>query len=859
VRLLGEVLGRVLVEQSGENLLADEEHIRELSRRARSAGSPSARSRLASAVAALPLERQAEVLRAFALYFQLANLAEQHHRLRRRRQYEHEQRTPRESLADAFARLDRAGVSGRQLTAAARRLSLELVLTAHPTESTRRTVLAAQVRFDRLLDALDDPALPRSTREGVEAALAEEVTALWQTDEVRSQRPRVVDEIRHGLWFFEQSLLDAAPALVRDLRRLLPKAQAPLRFGSWIGGDQDGNPAAGPGTIEDALRRARELALTRYRTEVRELAASLGVASTLVSVSPELVESLARDERALPAYAARIGRTNEDEPYRRKLSFVWHRLGESLGRRPGGYVSPFELADDLDVVDRSLRANRGARLADGRLASLRHRVELFGFHLAKLDVRLHAEELRHPKARTRRTFAAVSRARERYGEEALDTLVISGTRSATDVLAGLDLADEAGVRLSLVPLFETIDDLRAAPAIVEELLAEPRFGRLVESRGRSLEVMVGYSDSGKDGGYLTAQWEIFRAQEALSALAARHGVELTVFHGRGGSTGRGGGPTHAAILAQPPGHPAGRLKLTEQGETISFKYGLPGLAYRNLEAALAATLISAFPKVTKATAPAGAHEALAELSAQAHAVYRALVWEEPAFPDFFRSFTPVDELALLALGSRPARRLEAPTAKPSAPGPAGAPSARRPGGEDALRSLRAIPWVFAWTQNRCLLPAWYGCGTALASFAAAPGGLRVLRRLYRSFPFFRSLVENLEMTLAKSSLEIARGYLVLVPAEVDPERLFAAIAAEHERAVGVVLEIVAARTLLDRHPVVQRSIELRNPYVDPMNAIQVELLRRYRDPVAGEAERDQVRRPLLRSIAGIAAALRNTG
>ena len=838
IRLLGEILGRVLVEQGGASLLADEERIRELSRRARASGRSGPRSRLAAAVAELPLERQTEVLRAFSLYFQLANLAEQHHRLRRRRQYEHEQRVPRESLAEAFAKLERAGVGKRQLAAVARRISLELVLTAHPTEATRRTALAAHVRLDRLLDELDDPALPGSAREQVEDSLAEEVTALWQTDEVRPERPRVVDEIRHGLWFFEQSLLDAATTLVGVFRKRLPASAVPMRFGSWIGGDQDGNPAAGPATIEAALGRARELVLTRYRAEVRELAASLGVSSALAGVSDELLDSLARDERELATYAARIGSRNATEPYRRKLSFVWHRLGETLVRRPGGYAGPLELAADLDVLDRSLRANRGGRLADGRLASLRRRIELFGFHLAKLDVRLHASELRRPTARTRRTFAATARARERHGEEALDTLVISGTRSAADVVAALELADEAGVQLSPVPLFETVDDLRGAPGIVAELLAEPRFARLVEARGRRLEVMVGYSDSGKDGGYLTAQWEIFRAQESLSALAARQRVELTIFHGRGGSAGRGGGPTHAAILAQPPGHPAGKLKLTEQGETVSFKYGLPGLAYRNLESALAATLLSAFPSVTKAAAPVGAHELLGEVSEQANAAYRALVWDEPAFPEFFRWFTPVDELALLALGSRPSRR---------------------PGGENFLRSLRAIPWVFAWTQNRCLLPAWYGCGSALGPLAGSRAGLRELRRLYRTFPFFRSLLENLEMTLAKSSLEIARGYLPLVPVEAEPNRLFAAIAAEHERTVEVVLEIVEARSLLDRHPVLQRSIELRNPYVDPMNAIQVELLRRYRDPAAGESERELVRRPLLRSVAGISAALRNTG
>jgi phosphoenolpyruvate carboxylase len=412
----------------------------------------------------------------------------------------------------------------------------------------------------------------------------------------------------------------------------------------------------------------------------------------------------------------------------------------------------------------------------------------------------------------------------RHGVPALDTVVVSGTTSAADVLAVAELAEEAGADVSPVPLFETIADLRAAPTIVEALLDDPRFARLVDARGRKLEVMVGYSDSGKDGGYLTAQWEIFLAQERLAVLAAEREIELTIFHGRGGSTGRGGGPTHAAILAQPAGHPPGRLKLTEQGETVSFKYGLPCLAYRNLEAALAATLLAAFPDVAGSHPPEGAREALVRLSEPAYAAYRRLVWEDERFVPFCRAFTPIEELALLEIGSRPARR---------------------PEGEEFLASLRAIPWVFAWTQNRCILPAWYGCGSAFAGADVAQ-----LRSLYRDWAFFRSLVENLEMALAKSSLEIAAGYLDLV----DDARLYETIRAEHERTVEAVLAIVEARELLDRHPVLQRSIRLRNPYVDPMNAIQVELLRRWRK--TGD---EQVKRPLLRSIAGIAAALRNTG
>jgi phosphoenolpyruvate carboxylase len=800
VRLLGDVLGRVLVEQEGEELLAAEEQTRMLSRRAREGGS---RRELRDAVRGLGLKQQASVIRAFAIYFQLVNIAEQHHRLRRRREYDLEQRVPGESLRYA---VDRVGERP------APPLSLELVLTAHPTEATRRTILGAHVRISHLLGELDDPLAAPTRVDEVAGALMGEVTLLWQTDEVRAARPRVVDEIRHGLWFFEQSLLSEASRLLAAYRSFFPDAPSPLRFGTWIGGDLDGNPAAGPDTIEEALTRAQSLVLSRYCDEVRALAASLGVASSLTPVSRELLDSIERDERELPDYATQIGAQNEREPYRRKLSFVWWRLGND------GYQSPDELAADLDVVDRSLRAHRGARIADGLLADLRRRVEIFGFHLAKLDLRLHAAEIRSERARS--ALAAVAAVRRRHGAQAADTVIVSGTSSAADVLAVFAFGDE---KLRPVPLFETIDDLRAAPAIVGELLDDPR----VASDGR-LEVMVGYSDSGKDGGYLTAQWEIYRAQEALAALAAERGIELTIFHGRGGSAGRGGGPTYAAILATPPGHPPGRLKLTEQGETISFKYGLPGLAYANLEAALAATLLSAFPDVTQADPPEGARDTIEGLSVRAHEAYRALVWSDPDFPVFFREFTPIEELALLEIGSRPVRR---------------------PGGVGDLTSLRAIPWVFAWTQNRCLLPAWYGCGTAFADSDRAE-----LRRLAREWAFFRALLENLEMTLAKSSLEVAEGYLELV----GDTRLWTTIRAEHERTTAAVLEVVESKELLDRQPVLQRSISLRNPYVDPLNALQVDLLRRYRR-TADDDEREQVSRPLLRTVAGIAAALRNTG
>jgi phosphoenolpyruvate carboxylase len=795
VRLLGDLLGRVLVEQEGESLLADVERVRALARASRG-GAP--HEELQQAVEALPLERQASVLRAFALYFQLANVAEQHHRVRRLRAYKLEERVPAESLDDSFAKLE--GVPPEELE---RRVSLELVLTAHPTEATRRTVLASHLRIAALLAELDDSLLAPARRAEIEASLAGEITAHWQADEVRSRRPRVVDEIRNGHWFFEQSLIDASERLLADYRRLLPGAPPPLHWGTWIGGDADGNPNAGAETITEALERARRLLRLRYRDEVRALAAEIGVSSRLTPVDDALLASIERDERELPEYADAIGDQNLDEPYRRKLTFMWNRLDAD------GYATADDFAEDLAIIDRSLRANRGARIADGALAALRRRVEIFGLHLAKLDVRTHARDLVEPDERMRGIAAAVAGARRRHGPQALDTWIVSGTDSAGDVRRVHELTDEP---LSVVPLFESVEALRAAPKIYAELLDT------VGCR----EVMVGYSDSAKDAGYLSAQWEIRRALVALAEVARSRGVELTVFHGRGGSAGRGGGPTYDAILAQPQGEPPGRLKLTEQGETIAFKYGLPGLAYRNLEASLAATLLAAVPERTDLEPPEGAEEIVSALADSSHSAFRAIVGDE-GFVDFFRAFTPVDELALLNIGSRPSRR---------------------PEGAEYLGSLRAIPWVFAWTQNRCLLPSWYGCGTAFEG-----AGTDELRRLYRGWAFFRTLVNNLEMTLAKSSMEIAEEYLTLV----SDDRLWAPIAAEHARTVAAVLEIVETDRLLDRQAVVQRSVMLRNPYVDPMNAIQVALLRRYR---AGDQAAEP---PLLRSIAGISAALRNTG
>ena len=799
VRLLGNVLGKVLVEQEGPEFLELEERIRLLARRVRHGSRPPAA--LAGAVGGLSVEEQGTVLRAFSLFFQLANIAEQHHRLRRRREYEHEGRLARESIAETVRELRRAGVADSALAPAVARARVSPVVTAHPTEATRRTILAAHRRIAALLRELDDPSLPPAREAEIGSELAEEITVLWQTGEISARRPRVVDEIRHGLWFFEQSLWDAVPELGRSLRRELPAAPVPLRFGSWIGGDMDGNPNAGADTIEDALERARALARDLFRGEIRRLGEAWGMASTVVGTLPELD-------------------ADAHEPYRAALVRIWGALADDA------YADGAALLEDLRLLDRVLREHRATRIADGALADVVVRAQVFGLHLATLDLRVHASEVRAGSDRLRAALVAAARAQTRHGPAAIGRLIVSMTSSADDVLRAEELAGEAGLAVQAVPLLETIADLRGAAALVGDLLEHrPSAGQ---------EVMVGYSDSGKDGGYLAATWEVYRAQEELVAFGKARSVELTLFQGRGGAAGRGGGPGYAAILAQPPGAIDGRLKLTEQGETISFKYGLPGLAERNLEASVAATMLTMFPRQAGIVPPPrGGREALDELAASAEASYRGLVWQDAGFPAFFHAFTPIRELALLPLGSRPVVRPEAAT--------------------EGIEGLRAIPWVFSWTQNRCLLPAWFGCGTAFSGYGLVGARLRRLRKLYREWPFFRALVENLEMTLAKSSLEIAEGYLRLVPAELDPDRYWAQIADEHEKAVAAVLSIVEAERLLDRHPVVQRSVELRNPYVDPMNAIQIELIAAFR---AGD---DDARLPLLRSIAGIAAALRNTG
>jgi phosphoenolpyruvate carboxylase len=823
VALLTGALRTAIAELAGSHVTAIVDRAVADATAARRAGTAAAVGRTRAAIDTLAPGDLTLLVRALGHELHLANLAEQVHRQRRRRQ-RGDDVPPPESVADAVAHVRAAGIADAEILRVAREdVHLELVLTAHPTEAVRRTFLQSQLRLAELLHELDAPYLTGTRRSDIAAAIAEEATILWLSDDVRSIRPTVDDEIRQGLWFFEKSLLQATAELAGEWHRNLPGAPPPIAFRSWIGGDQDGNPNAGPDDVVRALARSRALVVAHYRHEVRELSRALGLSAALAGVSAALQASIEADEAELPWVRADVGVRNANEPYRRKLTAVWRRLDNELaGRDEPVYGTAAELRRDLDLIDESLRAHHGGRIADGRLAALRRTVEVFGLELTRLDLRMHAADVRTATERARATVAAAA------GRTGVDRLIISGTTSLDDLEAARALV--AGTGFAVTPLFETLTDLEHAPAIVDaalsaELLPRPR-----------ATVMVGYSDAAKDAGFLTAQWAIHEAQRRIAEVARRQGAEIVVFHGRGGSTGRGGAPTYDAILARPPGHPPGRLQITEQGETIAFKYLLPGLALRNLEAASAATLLSAFPEVA-GSAPSDEGVALMEeLAATAHAAYRVLV-DDPGFVAFFEAFTPVSELSLLQLGSRPPRR----------------------GADGGLGALRAIPWVFAWTQARVPVPAWYGVGTALATRLDRPADLRLLRGLYRDWPFFRTMIEAVEMALAKSSTAVATAYLELVPPGPDRDRLWQRIADEHELAVDAVLTVTRSGELLDRHPVLQRTIARRNPFVDALNAAQVGLLARWRDPATDEDERDAVRAPLARTIAGIAAGLRNTG
>jgi phosphoenolpyruvate carboxylase len=852
VRTLGALVGEMLREQGGEKLLQAVEAAR-LAAIERRETEDEDGGRLLALLAGRAPEEAAELVRAFSAYFQVVNLAETVHRIRRTRDYQRDGETQPGSLAEALRRLRDSGVSLVEMKELLGRMLVEPVFTAHPSEAVRRTVLEKQQRIARLLvERMDPMRTPAEERAAVERIRAE-VTTAWQTEEHPSERPTVADEREHVLFYINDILYRIVPPFYEALRDALIAAYGDearglalptvLRFASWVGGDMDGNPNVNAATIQATLVRHREMVLGRYRDEVRDLARRLSQSRTRVEVDPDVLERGRRYAEIFPKAYAAIPPRHRDMPYRVLLRLMAERLESTYRDRPDGYTEIESYLDDLHAVARSLEAHQGEHAGLFVVRRAIHRAETFGFHLATLDVRQDARLLRsltdgsEDATRTLEVFAAIGECRRRFGPHAIGPYIVSMTQSADDVLTVLDWARRGGlthdgaVPLDVAPLFETVPDLEAAPDILRELLRHADYQRHLAGRGDRQMVMIGYSDSNKEGGIVASRWALQEAQGALMEVARAEGIDLTLFHGRGGSASRGGGKVHRAVLAAPRGTVRGRLRLTEQGEAIDAKYGLRGIALRTLEqTAGAVALATASPPPSAPREPAWT-ALMDEIARDSRDAYRALVYGEPEFFAYFRAATPIDVIERMPIGSRPA--------------------SRRSG--EGIENLRAIPWVFAWTQSRHILPGWYGLGSGLEA-AVIRHGEETVAAMIRDWPFARVLIEDAEMVLAKADMPIAARYAEL--AGEAGERYFPRIHAEFDRTTAWILRLRGTAALLDGDPTLQRSIRLRNPYVDPMSFLQVDLLRRWRD--AGRPD-DELFRALLDSVNGIARGLQNTG
>jgi phosphoenolpyruvate carboxylase len=882
VRSLGAILGQVLVEQSGQDLFASVEELRRLliehretARRSPEQGSSSALMLKAQEIISrMDLSRAYQVTKAFATYFELTNLAETNHRRRRRRAGKLDREHPPlpGSFHGTLLRMKEAGIPAEGAVAALSQIAITPVFTAHPTEVARQTVLLKRRRIAQQLERLDRLPLTAEEAEECENNIRAEVTSLWQTDEVRLAKPTVDDEIRMGQRYFRLSLFHALPKIYaevvesfRDVYGLeLDENDLPniVHFGSWIGGDRDGNPLVRPGCIRDALQMARALILREYLKEVEALSDRLSSSRRQTNVAPELRARLKHYERTIAGVHLAWGPHNTTESYRRFLSYMFHKLQQTResGDAPAAYPNAAEFEDDLLLVQNSLQANRGQQLARTYVSSLVRKVRTFGFHLHTLDIRQHARVHAHAiqelgpaldgdakSADTRElldTFRAIAQLKRTYPAHSIRNYIISGAESESDVLAVVRLAKVAEVQvggsgddpgLMPVPLFESIESLRAAGVIMRHLWSDPEYQPLLDSWGRWQEVMLGYSDSNKDGGMLTSTWELYKAHRELHRAAQENGVKLRLFHGRGGTVGRGGGPTHAAILAQPPGCFSGHIRITEQGEVLNWKYADPVLAEWNLELMIAASLETlTLHREQPSEHLARWEEAIEEMSQEAYRIYRRDIADDPDVLEYFEQATPVNELDTARIGSRPSRRAKG----------------RR------LEDLRAIPWVFGWMQSRHAVPAWFGIGYALEQFANhGPGHEQLLRQIGRAFPVFSELLRNVELGMAKADLGIARDYSGLVKNAALRDRVFSMLEEEFLRSRRMILRVTGQRELLGRNRVLARSIRLRNPYVDPMSLIQVELMRR---KLQGQQSSD-LEYPLGATINGIAAGLHNTG
>jgi len=914
VRLLGSLLGQVIAEQAGRELLDLVERVRRTTIRLRRGDDPSLRAGLVTELAALDPDRAEIVIRAFSLYFRLVNLAEERELVRTARRGERARTgtraAPDSSLAAAADWLRRSGASEAAVAAAFSTLRITPVLTAHPTEARRRTVLIALRRVDRLLDSLADRDIALAEDRDTRRRLREEITLLWRTADLRATAVSPLDEVRTALAFFDETLFSVVPRLYREADAALdpdaesarrsgrrrttarsgeatdagqtgtraPLATPFLRWESWIGGDRDGNPSVTAEISDRTLRIHADHVLRGYEAVAGRLSQTIAAATPPDRVPRTLVTRLARDAELLPDLDRQLRRRFPDEPYRQRFGFIAERLRRTRAHLTGQaaplsgrYADAAELDVELAEIQEALATDGLGRVAWGEVADLRWQVTTFGFHLAALQVRQHSAAHRAAEAaldegapdrdavpgvgagEVVETLRTVASLQARFGPDAAGRYVISFTSEPEDVSRLLRLAAACGEPLpvlDVVPLFEDAATLEAAGSVLDTILSDPSYRDHLRGRGDRQEVMLGYSDSNKESGYLAANWLLHRAQAALAATARAHGIDLTLFHGRGGAIGRGGGPANRAILGLAAGAVEGRLKLTEQGEVIAANYADPGIALRHLEGLAAATLVASSPahaaSLTAAETAGG--PILDELAVTSFAAYRDLVGG-PGFVDFFRLATPIDEIATLRLGSRPAARGRASEAA-SAPSPAPTRS---------IADLRAIPWVFAWSQARIELPGWFGVGAAIDAYAAKHGetGIAALARLYPRWPFLTSLLDNAELALARADLGVGRQYAAL--AGDSGTASWATIETEYARTAAWLGRLTGRDRLLDDQPELRRRLGLRDPYVDSLSEMQVTLLARLRACEPGDPERERLLRLVQLTVNGIAAGLQRTG
>lgn len=913
VRLLGSMLGDTIIRFDGEEVFSCVEKFRNLFKRIHDSDDAVAKKELQELISSVDANTANKVIKAFLTYFDLTNIAEQNHRRRRRALAESAGTAKSQggSLEEFFERLP--SQEHERAAQLLKEIDIQVVFTAHPTEITRRTVLIKQLELAGYLSKRDHPPLTRKESAQIEKGLRSVVESLWLTDSIVYFKPAVMDEVRYGLYHFEHVVMDAVVDVHEDLQaKVMANADGSpnrfITFGSWIGGDRDGNPFVTPDVTRQTMAYQRAIILNRYLAQLELIFDHLSQSENWIHLTDEVRDSLERDRQSMPEIERRIVGRYTFEPFRQKLLFIQEKLRNTISGadKSVSYSDPSELRHDLQIqLDALLAAG-----CDASLESLRrmiYSVDIFGFHLAKLDLRQHSarhraaleeivealelipggyknlseeqkqqwltEEIsnRRPMLpgdsrfsdstnETIEVFRTMTECQDRYGKAAVDTYIVSMTQDVSDLLTVLLFAKDAGLydlkfhphrKISVVPLFETIDDLRRAPEMLNALLKNEAYRQYLQNMDNLQEIMIGYSDSGKDGGIVTSNWELYKAQKQLVEMGSTLGIKLRLFHGRGGTIGRGGGPTHGAILAQPPGTVAGRIKITEQGEVIASKYALHDIAVRNFDRLAAAVVETSVHDVNAQKEEFDKEEWLAfmeKFSKLAFDAYRDLVYGDSSFVDFFYQTTPINELAQLNLGSRPTRRTV---------------------GSNTISDLRAIPWVFAWTQSRYMLPAWFGFGTAFTEIMKDPDSLKLMQQMYQKWPFFKGLVSKIENALAVADFGIAKYYADELVDESLRERYFPRIEAAYELSTDAVLQISQKKVLNEDVPYLRHSIELRNPYVDPLSYLQVRFLKELRARTAAgvaadkvlsaSGKRDLLLETVLMTINGVAEGLQNTG